>query len=79
MATDCSMKAYARKAGHRAGKFCSPDDFTSMSGFGIICERWRFAALLVETSPEILTAPIDFGLDLAVLFPFAPKGPVFEN
>jgi hypothetical protein len=50
-----------------------------MSGFGIICERWRFAALLVETSPEILTAPIDIGLDLAVLFPFAPKGPVFEN
>ena len=28
---------------------------------------------------EILTNLIDFGSDLAVLFPFARKGPVFEN
>jgi hypothetical protein len=42
--------------------------------------RWRFAVPLVETSPEILTKPVDNGSDLAVLFPFALKrGPVFEN
>ncbi len=46
---------------------------------GIITFWRRFTAQPVETSPEILSSPIDFGLDLAVLFPFAPKGPVFEN
>jgi hypothetical protein len=46
---------------------------------GILSVRRRFAALLVETSPEILSSLIDIGLDLAVLFPFAPKGLVFEN
>ncbi len=50
-----------------------------MFAFGIITVRRRFTAQPVETSPEILSSPIDFGLDLAVLFPFAPKGPVFEN
>ena len=41
--------------------------------------RRRFAAQPVETSPEILSSLIDIGLDLAVLFPFAREGPVFEN
>ena len=60
-------------------KFCSPEDFTSLDATYSIPVRRRFAALPVETSPEILSSLIDIGLDLAVLFPFAPKGLVFEN
>ena len=58
IATDCSMTAYARKAGEGArklGKYCSSDDFTSRWAPGIIPMRRRFAAQPVETSLEILT------------------------
>jgi hypothetical protein len=50
-----------------------------MLGPGIVSVRRRFTAQPVETSPENPHQLIDFGLDLAVLFPFAPKGLVFEN
>jgi hypothetical protein len=76
------MKAYARKAGcgvKKAGNICFFDGFTWIRAPYIICLRWRFTAPLVETSPEILTSLVDFGSDLAVLFPFAREGPVFEN
>ncbi len=59
--------------------FCSPRYFTWIRGMYILSLRRRFTALLVETSLEILTNLIDFGPDLGVLFPFARKGPVFEN
>jgi hypothetical protein len=38
-----------------------------------IAPQWRFAARLVETSPEILNNAVDNGPDIAVLFLFAPK------
>jgi hypothetical protein len=64
----------------KRGQIISPDGFTSMRATDNIFVRWRFAVPLVETSPEILTKPVDNGSDLAVLFPFALKrGPVFEN